>query len=299
LTRRLTERKIHQSVLLITLLILTLFVSACSNSGGVNDDNVVAKVNGEVITKDDLYEILVEQNGEQALEVLITEKIIELEAAKEKIEVSDEEIEDTMADIISQYGNEDGFKQALESYGYTVEDVRKDIEMNIKVEKLLEPQIEISEEEMKSFFEENKQMFATEEQVKARHILVDSEEQAKEIREKLLANEDFTELAKEYSLDTFTKEQGGDLGFFKRGQMVPEFEEAAFSLKVGEISEPIKSEYGYHIIKVEEKMEAKEADFGESKEKIKDMIFQQKVPTVYNEWIQEKFVEYEIERMLK
>ncbi|RKD33929.1 foldase protein PrsA [Thermohalobacter berrensis] len=291
--KKITRGRIHQSILLILLLGLMLVISACSNS------EIVAKVNGEAITKDELYEILVKQNGKQALDVLITEKIIELEVVKANIEVSEKDIEDRMQDLINNYGDEEGFKQTLESYGYTIEDVRKDIETNIKIEKLLEPKITISEEEMKSFFEENKQMFATEEQVKARHILVDSEEKAIEIREKLLADGNFADLAKEYSIDTFTKEQGGELGFFKRGQMVPAFEEVAFSLKAGEISQPVKTQFGYHIIKVEERKEAKKANYEESKDQIEEMLFKEKMSSVYDKWIQEKFNEYEIERLLK
>lgn len=292
MVRKLTGRRIHASILLVTLLVLMLVVSACSNN------EVVGKVNGEEITKDELYEFLVKQNGQQALETLITEKIIEMEADKENVKVSEEELQERMDEIISQYGDEEAFKQALENYGYSIEDVEKDIEMNMVIEKLLEPQITITDEEMESFFEENKQMFDTQEQVKASHILVETEEEAKEIKEKLNANEDFAELAKEYSTDTVTKEKGGDLGFFGRGDMVSEFEEAAFSLEIGEISEPVKSEYGYHIIKVEDKIEAKEANYEESKEDIREMLFQEKLPDAYNVWMQEKLNEYEIERML-
>ncbi|EOD00014.1 peptidylprolyl isomerase [Caldisalinibacter kiritimatiensis] len=296
--KKFTKGKVRTSILIITLLALMLVVSACSNGGKVSDNSVVAKVNGESITKDELYEALVKQNGEKVLEGLITEKVIELEAAKENIKVSQEEIDNRISDIIGEYGDEEQFKQMVESYGYTMDDVKNDIKRSIKIEKLLEPQIEISEEEMKAFFEQNKQSFGTEEQVKASHILVESEEQAREIKEKLDANEDFAKLAKEYSIDTYSAENGGDLGFFKRGEMVPEFEEAAFSLEVGEISEPVKSQFGYHIIKVEDKKEAKEPNYEESKEKVRETIFQQKVSAEYNGWIQEKLNEYEIERML-
>jgi parvulin-like peptidyl-prolyl isomerase len=97
------------------------------------------------------------------------------------------------------------------------------------------------------------QVSASEEQVHARHILVETEEEAKKVQERLSAGEDFAALAKELSLDTGSQEAGGDLGWFARGQMVTEFEEAAFALQPGQTSEPVKSSYGYHIINLIER----------------------------------------------
>ncbi len=173
-----------------------------------------------------------------------------------------------------------------------------DIEKNLYLKKLLEPRIPITEEEMKEYFEENKDSLGQEEEVKARHILVESEETALEVKKKLDEGEDFGELAKEYSTDTSNSQQGGDLGFFGKGKMVKEFEDAAFSLEIGEISEPVKTELGYHIIKVEDRKEAEEADFEKSKDEIKDMIFQERFQEAYDTWLQEKLEEYEIQTFL-
>lgn len=285
------------AVLLVAAIIGTILFSTGMLSGKASD-KVVARVGGEEISRDELYKLLEEQYGQQVLSYLISEKIIELELKKQNIVVSEEEIQKELQEIVEQYGGQGQFDAALASYGYTIDNFKKDIESNLKVEKLLEPEIEITEEEMKAYFETNKQAFNVEEQVKASHILVDSEEKAKEVENKLLAGEDFAELAKEYSKDTSNSENGGELGFFSRGEMVPEFENAAFALEIGKISEPIKTEFGYHIIKVEEKKAAKEANYEESKAKIKENLFNEKLPTAYDTWYQEKSGEYKIENLL-
>nr|WP_303740754.1 peptidylprolyl isomerase [Lutispora saccharofermentans] len=163
---------------------------------------------------------------------------------------------------------------------------------------MLEPGITITEDEMKNYFEENKDTFNEEEQVKASHILVDTEEKALEVKNKLSAGEDFAEMAKQYSTDTGNKDQGGELGFFSRGDMVKEFEDAAFSMEIGKVSDPIKTEYGYHIIKVEEKKPAKEANYEESKAQVKETLLDQKLSAAYDTWLQDKYEEYKIDNLL-
>src|SRR5699024_2107851 len=123
--------------------------------------------------------------------------------------------------------------------------LKENVTMNLKIKKLLEPEIAISEEEVSDYFKENKDMFAEPEQVDARHILVKTEDEAKDIRKELESGEDFEKLAKQHSIDQGSKEAGGELGFFGKGKMVKEFEETAFTLKPHEISEPVKTENGY------------------------------------------------------
>ncbi len=288
-------------ILIAALLVVVLAGAVFLSTGtfpGKTSKEVVARVNGEAITRDELYKQLEEQYGQQALDILISEKVIELELRKQNITVSEEDVQKELEKIIDQYGGQDQFDTALASYGYTLNNFKKDIESNLKVEKLLKPEIEITEEEMKTYFDTNKETFDVKEQVKASHILVDTEEKAKEVKSKLSAGGDFAELAKEYSTDTSNKEQGGELGFFSRGDMVPEFENVAFSMKIGEISEPVKSEYGYHIIKVEEKKAAKAANYEENKAQIREALFGQKLPAAYDAWISKKYEEYKIENLL-
>ncbi|OHR72716.1 foldase [Bacillus sp. HMSC76G11] len=262
-------------------------------------EEAVASVNGEKISKDELYSLLIDQGGTQLVDYLITEKIIEQESDKQDITISNDAVEEEYKTVIASYGGEEAFIQQLETSGSTVEDVKKDLETNLKIEKLLESEIKISEDEMKTYFDENKESFAEPEQVKASHILVEDEAKAKEVKEKLDGGADFTELAKEYSTDTSNSEDGGDLGYFAKGEMVAEFEEVTFAMKEGEISDPVKTEFGYHIIKFADKKAAADAAFEDKKEEIKETLFDQKMQTAYTAWLQEKKEEYDIKNTLE
>ena len=262
-------------------------------------DSVVAKVGDTSISEEELQETLFDQYGADALDTLITNRLIELEADKQKVTVSEEEIDDEVATLAESYGGETALEEAVTASGSTMEDVRNDIIIYLQTEKLLEPRIEITDEELQTYFDENKDTFATAEQVQASHILVADEATAKEVKSKLDAGEDFSELAKEYSTDTTTAESGGDLGYFSSGDMVAEFEEVAFALGVNEISDPVKTEYGYHIIKVVDHQAAKEANFEDSKAEIKDTLMNDKMSTEYTTWLEELKEEYEITNKLE
>lgn len=262
------------------------------------DDSIVGSVGGEKITKEELYDYMVKENGETALDSLMADKIISLESKSKNIEVTEAEIQEEVDKAIEQSGGQAAFEQSLQYYGYTMESLKENIRKTINIRKLLEPGITISEEDMKAYFDENKESLNVEEQVKASHILVDTEEKAKEVKEKLAAGGDFATLAKEYSTDTGTSENGGDLGLISKGQMVQEFETAVFSLAVNKISDIVKTEYGYHLIKVTEKKEAKEATYEDSKEKVREVLIEERLSTEYSTWLENKYNEYAIEKSL-
>ena len=262
-------------------------------------DKAIAKINGDSISKDELYDVMVEQYGAATVEQLIADKIVASEAKKQKITISDEELNKEVDKLKESYGGEEVFDQVLASNNTTVDVLKEDLKNYLTMRELIEPQIEITDEELKTYFDENKDSLGEAEQVKASHILVEGEETAKEIKQKLADGADFAELAKEYSTDEGSKENGGELGFFPRGTMVTEFEDVAFSLPMNEISEPVKSDYGYHIIKVEEKKEAKEADFDDSKAAIKETLIDEKMESEYTTWLEEKKKDYDIENSLE
>ncbi|MGM0846193.1 MAG: foldase protein PrsA [Bacillota bacterium] len=278
------------SVVVISL-IITGFV--------FSKEEVVAKVGSDSISKDELYTMMVDQYGEAALDTLITEKIVELESEERDLKVKNSEIDEELQKIKNSYEDEEAFNEALTSSGTSLESVKENIRSYLLTEKLLNDRVTITDDQIKEYFETNKETFAQQEQVKASHILVEDEATAKEVKEKLVKGEDFAELAKEYSTDTSNAEDGGELGFFGKGEMVTEFEEKAFSMHTDEVSEPVKTEFGYHLILVTDKKEAEEAVLEDHKEEIEAILFDQALQTEYPAWLQEKMEEYNIENLLK
>ncbi|WP_121609495.1 peptidylprolyl isomerase [Mesobacillus foraminis] len=292
--KRLRDKKFYLPIAGLAL-ILAVFLIATAFS----NKDVVASVNGVSISKEELYSTLVKQYGASSLSALIDNKIIEQEADKKDITITDKEITEELQTYIDSYGGEEAFQSALEQSGLTENDVKSDVENYLKIEKLLEPEIKVTEEEMKTYFDENKESFNEQEQVEASHILLDEKKTAEEVAQKLADGQDFAELAKEYSTDASNAENGGELGYFSKGEMAAEFEEAAFSMAKGEISDLVKTEYGYHIIKVTDKKAAKEAVYEDHKEDIKEILFDQKLQSEYATWLQEKKDEAEIENTLE
>ncbi|WP_044338789.1 peptidylprolyl isomerase [Rossellomorea aquimaris] len=266
---------------------------------GFSKDEVVAKVGDKSISKEDLYTTLVDQYGDAALDTMIAEKIVELESDEQEITVKDSEIDEELESIKASYGGEEAFNEALASSGTSLDSVKENIQSFLLTEKLLKDRVSISDDQIKEYFETNKDSFAQNEQVEASHILVEDEKTAQEVKTKLDDGGDFAELAKEYSTDTSNAESGGELGFFAKGEMVTEFDDKAFAMKKGEISEPVKTEFGYHIIKVTDKKEAKEAVLDDHKEEIKDILFDQALQTEYGTWLEEQKEDYKIENLLK
>jgi foldase protein PrsA len=241
-------------------------LAACNNSGA--DSEAIVESKAGDITKEEFYNKMKEQYGDQVLNQMIDEMVLE-----DKYKVTDKEIDSEIEKIKEELGGEDAFKQALEQNGLTDEKQLKErVKSMLLNEKAATEGVKISDDEMKKVFEEK---YKTE--VQASHILVDDEKTAKEVQAKLKEGGDFAKLAEEYSKDPGSKSKGGDLGFFGKGAMVPEFEKAAFTLEKGETSELVKSDYGYHIIKVTDKRENK---FEDKKEQIEKELKQQKAKPI-------------------
>ncbi len=224
--------------------------------------------------------------AQQAAQQAIGTKLLLDEAAKLDIPVSDGEIEEQVVKIVEQVGGREAFQAALANQKTTEAEFRDQLKRGKRVDKLVEKAVaavqEPTEKDIQAYFAEHKDEFQTAERVLAQHILVSpdgdtqtSKDEARAkisaIRERVLSGKKFDDEAAAHSMCPSGKE-GGSLGWFGRGMMVPEFDEAAFALRKGEVSDVIETQFGYHIILKTDHEEAREADFDEARDKIRDLL---------------------------
>ena len=268
---------------IIALVLATSFLfSACANDkakdkkeNGSNEtqtsesakkenlpDDAVAIVGGDKITKDSykdeisFYSAMLasqQQLKPSIVQMLVQDKLIADDMKKNNVKVDDKELDDKFLQYIQQFGGQEKFDKMLEDYNMSSDKFKETIKKDQIYQKhrdWFEKKHPISDKDAKKYFDEHKETLA---QVKASHILVADENTANEVKKKIDDGADFAELAKEYSKDTANSNKGGDLGYFTKDKMVKEFADKAFSMKKGEVSEPVKTSYGYHIIKVDDK----------------------------------------------
>ncbi|MGN4769186.1 peptidylprolyl isomerase PrsA [Bacillus cereus group sp. MYBK216-2] len=227
-------------------------LSACGTS---SSDKIVTSKAGD-ITKEEFYDQMKTQAGKQVLNNMVMEKVL-----IKNYKVEDKDVDKKFDEMKKQYG--DQFDTLLKQQGIKEETIKTGVRAQLAQEKAIEKTI--TDKELKENYKP---------EIKASHILVKDEATAKKVKEELGQGKSFEELAKQYSEDTGSKEKGGDLGYFTAGKMVKEFEDAAYKLKKDEVSEPVKSQFGYHIIKVTDIKEQK--PFDEVKGDIKKDLVQKK-----------------------
>lgn len=249
----------------------------------------VATVNGEKITRDQVYERLVARYGKDTVDQLIDNLLVEQEARKANVRVAPDEIQKEIQQIKSRFSSEMEFQATLSQYGMSMDDLQNLVRHNLLLKKLLadKAQAKVTDQAIREYFEKNRAEFDQPEQVKASHILVKTEAEAKAILDQLKAGADFAALAKEKSQDPGSKDNGGDLGYFARGKMTKAFEDAAFSLPVGGLSGVVQTEYGYHIIKVTDRKPAQPAKFEDVKEKIREKLLNQEYQGLIPQYMEE------------
>lgn len=267
--------------------------------------DVLARVNDEPVRKADFDLLLsnIELNNgpippdrrdeilRKILDDLVTYTMLKQEAKARNVEVADAEVEQQLAVMKQEAGNDAKFKKALADRNMTVERLRSDARVQLSISKMMNAQVAsapaASDADVKAFYEKNPDKFKRGESVRASHILIrvsdkapDEEKQKARARidavlKRARAGEDFAVLAREHSQDG-SAAQGGDLNYFVKGQMVQAFDQAAFSLKPNEISDVVTTEFGYHIIKVVDHKAAGTVPFEEVADSVKKFLTEQK-----------------------
>ncbi len=273
-------------------------------------ENVTARVNGREISRENFERQvsirkqqlisqgqLLDEKGmrtvqDDVLEMLIDSELLFQESQNKGFKVSEEELNEQIEMVRSQFSTEEEFQSALERMNYSESSFRSDIEQRMAVQDYVESEIAqsvtVSEEESIQYYDDHPEYFSQPEQVRASHILIvvkdwseltqreEALRKIKAIQQKLDDGEDFGALAREFS-DGPSSEQSGDLGFFGRGQMVKPFEDAAFDLQPGEMSGVVETTYGFHLILCTDRREEVKIPYKYMKERIDNYLKQTKV----------------------
>jgi len=226
----------------------------------------------------------------------------------------DKQVDDRINQSKKRFPTEQDYKNAIKALDMTEGDLReysrRDLIISNYIQQTFAPKVSVSDEESKKFYDQNIDKFKQPESVRASHILIGldakaadadkkkAREKAETVRRDLAGGADFSKLAKQHSTCP-SSQQGGDLGYFGRGQMVPAFENVAFTLKPGEISDVVETQFGYHIIKVVDKKEASTMPYKDAKARIDDYLKNQKMNTSVTSFLEEARKTAKIEVLLK
>jgi parvulin-like peptidyl-prolyl isomerase len=221
------------------------------------------------------------------LNKLIETELLLQEADLRGLRVADEELNLEISHLKEDYPK-DTLDEALERIGLKLEEWKEDREEKLLIDKLIKKEVDsvihVGDDEIRKFYNANKDQFQLPLMVKARQIVVATEEEASALRTRLVRGEKFEEIARLYSLSP-DAQSGGDLGVFAKGQMPEEFDEIVFRYQVGTISKVVKSAYGYHLFKVEDRMRPRLQKLEEVRDQIADGIFQGRQETFFKEWL--------------
>jgi len=290
------------ALLAVAALVFVLVRDSMEVVGGGKNE-VVGRMDGAAITKADLYDELTKQLGKEQvaaqLDNLMLLNLLNLEAASQGITASAEDVDAEINDFKKQFGSDDDFQSMLQQYNMTLDGLKEEVEISVKLRKIFEPQINPSEDDLKNSYEENIANYeSSPEQVRASHILLSTKEEAVAVLAELKQGADFAAIAKAKSIDEASKENGGDLDFFARGEMDEAFETASFELDKGQLSDVVESPYGFHIIQVTDKKDAVTASYEEVKRQVKNAYLDQEIDNKIGDWITEKKKAYHYENLL-
>ena len=317
----------------LALVLLALPFAASASAQGVYPGDAL-RVNGETVSyqrfqgfyveyrnsmgvqvgaRGDQFELLTRLRKE-AMDLMIEQVLVKQAAGKEGIEVDPAEVDKSIEELRSVFKTELSWVSKLENEGYTAESFRRHVERmiasKIYLDRIRADAADVSDTELERYYRDNEYRLTLPEQVRVRHILLTWKpmgtqddraairKQMEPILERAKSGEDFAALAREFSDDFATKTAGGDTGLFYRGQMAPAFEEAAFALEPGEISDPVETGYGVHILKFEERREPQLVPLDEVREGLRDHVREEKMETAVQEKIDELRAAADIEVLI-
>jgi peptidyl-prolyl cis-trans isomerase C len=306
-------------MVLLAGIMLLLSLAAFGQEEGKKE---IARIQDRVITADELQKEMDEQASQFGVKMaalpndqkvryrkvilhrLIDKELILGEGKKRKLDVPDAEVQAEVEKIKEKFPDPKVYESLLAQKNITQKDLDEKIKENLLLKKIIDDITnsvpEVAEADVKKYYDEHPDEFKREEEVKASHILIKVEnnadekekEQAKkkiqELRDKIVKGEDFGKLAQEYSDCPSGKRADGDLGWFGKGKMVPPFEKAAFALKVGELSDIVETQFGYHILKVTDRHEEGNAKFEEVKDDLKEELMFRNKGEKFDEWLKKE-----------
>ena len=319
----------------ILLVVLSLTSFAVAEEKGSKQESV-AKINGAEISNKDFNRGFAaalqqfsaigwsESNSKQMAELknkvldrLINIELLHQQGERRGIVIEDGEVEEQYSKFSKQFQKNDDLQNFLKDNNFTEKEFKQHMKKNMLINKLqstlfveFKETVVVTDKEVKEFYDKNLDQFNISERIRASHILISVPERAdkstkKEARAKIediqkyiQKGDDFAELAKANS-SCPSSTNGGDLGFFGRGQMVKPFEDAAFKLQTGEVSDIVETKFGYHLIKLTDKKEAETQSFEDVKAKIKDWLKQQQIDLKLEKYIEKIRADAKIERYLE
>ena len=317
-------KRVSAAAILIVLLVSVVVLAGCGEkkvpagaiaavgeSGVVTQeqyDAIIKQAEAQYVAQEDAPPFPEEGSAEynelraNVVDYLVQNELIKQEAAEMDIEVTEEELDARMKEVTEQVGGKKKLAALLKEQSVSEEELRAQVEAQMlqdKVRAKCGESVEITEAEMKAYYDDpaNKEQFAAAPTVDSRHVLVKTKAEAEEVQALLVADPsdaNWKKIAKEYSIDPGSKNEGGALGSRPEGSFVPEFEEVAFSIKVMEISDPVKTQFGFHVIQALERTKGSTTSYEDAKPMIEQQLKFAGEEEAWKKWLEEAEEEAEI-----
>jgi parvulin-like peptidyl-prolyl isomerase len=229
------------------------------------------------------------QVARSVLDQLIERTLILQEARRTGRLATDAEVDARLREIAAGFPSPEEFERALQRQGVSRAELRERVRFELTVRRVLGTLRvpAVTDQEARAYFEAHRELFDEPERVRVRHILVQTESEARLALARLRAGEPFDKLARELSQDPGTRDRGGDLGLVAPGQTVPEFEQAAFRLKPGEVSEPVRTSFGYHLVQVTQRLPARKATWEAARQQVRQLLEENKRREAFEGWLKD------------